>query len=93
MNQITLFEHQDLERVKSDIGKWVLEYVQRLGVGTKFFAGDLCAYVWSHKRCAPESPGRILRQLRLQGYFDYEVIDRSQALYQVTEVHYGQDNR
>ena len=33
-------------------------------------------------RIAPDSPGRILRELRLNGRLDYVVLNRRQSLYQ-----------
>ena len=58
--------------------------------------GDVCAapaptapveelrqYVELHAPdIAPDSPGRILRELRLDGLLNYEVINRRDSLYQ-----------
>ena len=35
---------------------------------------------------APDSPGRILRQLRQQGQINYKVISRRKSIYQVVPV-------
>jgi len=35
---------------------------------------------------APDSPGRILRQLRQQGLLNYTVVSRRQSLYRVVPV-------
>lgn len=35
---------------------------------------------------APDSPGRILRQLRQQGVLNYAVVSRRQSLYRVVPV-------
>lgn len=75
-----------LERVTSRIGAAVLDFFNER-LGRTFFAGDLCNYVWREiGPCAPDSPGRVMRQLRLDGRIDYEVVNRAQALYRVTEV-------
>lgn len=86
MNQLLLYEHQDLERVQSAIGGQVLSFIRSIGVGQQFYAMDLCQWVWCDVTCAPESPGRVMRQLRLKGYFDYDVVNRRQALYKITRI-------
>ena len=89
MEQLALVDPQTvhLERVSSRIGGTVLAFFNARGVGQRFFAGDLCSYVWEELGpCAPDSPGRVMRDLRLHGHLDYEVVNRARALYQVTRV-------
>jgi len=38
--------------------------------------------LWLDPGIAPDSPGRILRELRLRGWLNYVVINRRQSLYQ-----------
>ena len=84
-HQLMLLE-PELDRVRSRLAGIVFKFIQEQGKGNMFYASALCNYVWRYYQCAPESPGRILRQLRLEGYLDYEVVNRAQALYKVTEI-------
>jgi hypothetical protein len=52
-------------------------------VGRLFSAEQLRRYVLEREpTTAPDSPGRILRELRLRGRLDYAVINRRKSLYQ-----------
>jgi len=81
---------QERARVRSRIGALILEFCsERLKhfEGT-FFMEELRIYV-DRKLAgciAPDSPGRILRQLRQQGLLNYKVVSRRQSLYQVVPV-------
>ena len=51
--------------------------------GRSFHADDLLLYVLDYvPDVAPDSPGRILRQLRQEGKLYYVVINRRESLYQ-----------
>lgn len=83
-------DQQERARVKSRIGKLIVEFcTERLKhfEGT-FFMEELRVYI-DRKLAgciAPDSPGRILRQLRQQGELNYIVLFRSQSLYQIKPV-------
>ncbi len=51
-------------------------------------AQDLLRYVTarSHQPIAPDSPGRILRQLRAAGQVSYDVVCRRASTYRITDV-------
>ena len=52
-----------------------------------FHIEDLREYVIEREPgIAPDSPGRILRELRLQGRLNYVVLNRRQSLYQFRPV-------
>jgi len=90
MRQNHLFADQylNLERVSDRIGYLVVRFLEnRLATNPIFHASDLCRYVWGFEECAPESPGRIMRKLRLDGRVEVEVIDRSRAQYRVTAIY------
>jgi hypothetical protein len=73
---------EERERVYSRIAPIILQFKAEHSTST-FHVEDLREYV---RRCvpeiAPDSPGRILRELRLQRLLDYVVINRRQSLYQ-----------
>jgi len=69
-------------RVHSKIAPLIMHFHERMA-GRSFHAETLRRYVMSHDvRIAPDSPGRILRELRLNGRLDYVVLNRRQSLYQ-----------
>ena len=75
--------HQEnLERVKSNISGFVLDFV-RGREGSTFYASELRSYVQKRHGTAPASPDRILRDLRQKGFLNYKVVSRSQSLYKV----------
>lgn len=64
-------------RVTKKIGPAVLKFVAqrwaRGGNNRIFFAQELADFVELETTTAPASPDRILRALRQEGYFDYDV--------------------
>ncbi len=81
----------DLERVKGKLGPVVLKWARhRWQVGTHhFYLKDLVTYVWgtyTGRYCSPSSPGRTLQALRLEGWLDYKVLNRSQSFYRLTSI-------
>jgi hypothetical protein len=63
-------QEENLDRVYSKLGLSILAYHLRE------LACDF----------APDSPSRILRELRLRGWVNYEVTNRRQSAYRVTSV-------
>jgi len=78
-------DHQERARVRSRIGSLILEFCSPNRI---FHMDDLARWVkcWEGNHIAPDSPGRILRQLRQQGLLNYKVVSRRQSLYQVVPV-------
>ena len=69
-------------RVRSLIGPLIMDFSKQRA-GRKFHVEDLRRYVRGFfPDIAPDSPGRILRDLRQCGKLYYVVINRRQSLYQ-----------
>ena len=80
---MTDIQQQNLTRVSEIIGPLVLAfYLLTLESGAPWRMADLTAYVAERADTAPDSAGRILRSLRQTGKLDYEVLSRSESLYQ-----------
>ena len=75
-------------RVNTNISALVEAFVQRRWQSgqRQFYMRDLHDYIFARTQIAPASPGRILRQLRQKGKFDYEVINRSTSCYQLISI-------
>jgi len=73
---------EDRYRVFSRIAPIIMDFYGN-HAGEAFHAEDLRRHVlWLDPGIAPDSPGRILRELRLRGWLNYVVINRRQAPYQ-----------
>lgn len=87
---LPLFDVQtaNLNRVRSKIGLAVIAFVkQRLADHQpEFVISELHEYVTRAHGGAPASPDRILRDGRQKGWFDYEVVSRSQSKYRILSV-------
>lgn len=71
----------DLTRVSKNIEIHVLNFCS---INREFHMEELTRFVSSKARgVAPDSPARILRQLRGSGVLDYVVVNRSQSLYRI----------
>lgn len=77
-------QQENLERVHARIARHVLAFFAKLErEGRVQFRGEeLLLFVESFEKVAPDSPGRIMRQLRRDGRLCYEVISRKDSLYQ-----------
>lgn len=83
--QIDFEQAEQLSRVRSKIGKVVLEFCQRR-VGKSFHSQDLAEFVEERAGSAPASPDRVLRDLRRRGLVDYRVVSRAKSLYEILSV-------
>ena len=83
-------DQQERARVRSRIGKLILEFFRHNNSNTfrTFHMELLRKYVEMGigGKVAPDSPGRIMRQLRQQGELHYTVVSRRQSLYQIEPV-------
>ena len=81
----------ELSRVQANIGELVERFVlDRWQAGQpRFHIQDLHDYIATRTQIAPASPDRILRQLRLEGKFDYKVVSRSESCYEITAIKPG----
>lgn len=79
-------QQHHLTRVTNNIGATVIKFCRR-HKGRQFTGDCLRAYVsLRHLYIAPESPGRILRELKKRGVVDYELVSRAKSLYRVVAV-------
>ena len=76
-------QKEHLERVGERISGAVLEFC---AVRKRFQMAELSDWVRERTGVAPDSPGRILRQLRSVGKLNYRVVDRRASLYEVTRL-------
>jgi hypothetical protein len=83
-------QHQHLARVADNIGATVVRFCAAR-IGATFSASALRYFVTHvHPHIAPESPGRILRELKKRGIVDYVLVSRAQSLYRVVSVREGE---
>lgn len=85
----------ELSRVQANIGNLVETFVRDRWqtAQPRFYIQDLHDYIAARTQIAPASPDRILRQLRLEGKFDYKVVNRSDSCYEITAVNSGPKGR
>lgn len=78
----------NLDRVNQNIGGIVAAFCrERLRTGAaEFHMADLTKYVNARSTIAPDSAGRILRDLRRRRVLSYEVVSRAQSLYRIKGV-------
>lgn len=77
---------EHLERVSDRISGGVLEFCRRRmrATGGEFRMHELSAALdFSGMKCAPDSAGRILRDLRQKKSIGYEVLSRRDSLYRI----------
>lgn len=76
----------NLSRVRDRLSAHVKAFCEEIGQGGRFYAEDLRKSVLAKFKVAPDSPGRILRDLRQSGELDYCIVNRRQSLYELTEI-------
>lgn len=78
----------NLTRVSANISDIVWRFcLRRWRLHAPFNMTDLVAHVTAMMPfIAPDSPSRILRELRRQGRVDYVVVNRAASLYRVVAV-------
>lgn len=75
-------DRAERQRVYERIAAYIMEF-SKLHAGEQFHVEELRIFVRNYlPNIAPDSPGRILRELRLEGRLNYVVINRRQSLYQ-----------
>ena len=79
-------DREERSRVYAKIAPLIMEF-HSLHAGALFHVEQLRVFVReSVPEIAPDSPGRILRALRLEGRLNYMVINRRDSLYQFCAV-------
>jgi len=71
---------EDRERVRRVIHGSIRSFLCNVGTHGRFRMRDLTEFVTEACGTAPDSPGRILRQMKQRGEIDYSC-ERSQSLY------------
>lgn len=77
---------EQIQRVRSNIGKLIVGFFEERGIGAQFHADDLRKHVTGDATTAPASSDRIMRDLRKSGFINYEVVNRSKSLYRIVAI-------
>ena len=77
---------RELARCKAVIAPLILKFFSLRAEGEQFHMADLTRFVNSHVTIAPDSAGRILRDMRQAGELNYQVVDRRNSLYQIEPI-------
>ncbi len=82
-----LFDAQqsaELARVSSKLEPLVLAFFASKKSGDEFHINELTRFVWRiNPLIAADSPRRVMRELKMDGKLNYELISRSASLYKV----------
>lgn len=81
-------QEENLERVSARIARYIIAFVELLRSESRsdFHMEELTAYVREQSpETAPDSPSRILRELRLQKVLNYTVINRRESHYRLED--------
>lgn len=82
-------QDEQLRRVVSGIGVHVLAFLRTRLLSESdrvFHLTALNTYVAEHAKCAPDSPRRVMGELKKQGWCVVELLSRSDSLYRVHSV-------
>ena len=74
---------RELQQVKSVIAGLILKFFEARGIGARFHMVELMRYVNEYTTIAPDSAGRILRDMRQAKELNYSVVSRRESLYQI----------
>jgi hypothetical protein len=80
-------QDMNLDRVTAKIGPTIKEFFVAKQVGEQFTAFDVCNYCLDHgtKKLAPASADRVMRGMRQRDEVNYDVVERSNSLYEIKE--------
>lgn len=82
-------QQENLSRVKNRLAAHVLRFCQGIGVQGRFHATDLLQAVTravAPIQISPDSPVRVLRDLRQSGELDYCIESRRRSLYRIVKI-------
>jgi hypothetical protein len=80
-------QRENLERVSSKTGRYIVTFFQERRPGKRFHMEDLMEYVRARvPNIAPDSSSRIMRDLRQKGRINYRVVSRRNSLYEILEM-------
>lgn len=79
-------QQANIERVHHKIAPAILAFFALHGRGSTFRVDELRMFINAKfPSVAPDSAGRIMRDLRERGEIDYDVINRRQSLYRINK--------
>lgn len=76
----------NLRRVKLAVSATIRAFLMERGEGKQFSMVELTEYVRARHPIAPDSAGRILRDMNQRGEIAYQLVSRSKSLYRVVSV-------
>ena len=77
-------DQQERARVRSRIEALIMEFLRSVSFSSEdgiFYMGTLTRYVQDRAKVAPDSPGRVLREMRREGRVSVKLVKRSESLY------------
>jgi hypothetical protein len=78
-------QRENIARVYQRIAPGIIEFFRTHGPGARFHVEELRAWIEARfPNTAPDSAGRIMRDLREHQIIDYTVINRRASLYEIT---------
>jgi len=78
---------ENIARVYSKLAAHIVEFFRINGPLSEFHVDHLRRWIsLRYPGTAPDSAGRIMRDLRQRGLIDYIVVNRRQSLYRITAV-------
>ena len=72
----------ELTRVSNKIKTLIIEFLLKVGEKNRFHMHDLQEYVSKNTSIAPDSPSRVLRDLKSKKVIKYRLISRANSLYE-----------
>ena len=72
----------ELTRVSNKIKTLIIEFLLKVGEKNRFHMQDLQEYVSKNTSIAPDSPSRVLRDLKSKKFIKYRLISRANSLYE-----------
>jgi hypothetical protein len=87
-NRPAVKQHIEKGRVSANIAKIIIDFCKEKvhAQSAQFTMTELEEYVTKKHQITPGSAGRILRDLKLMGRIQYDVISRPDALYRLWSV-------
>lgn len=79
-------QRENISRVHNKIAPIISQFFHDRGIGHQFHVDELRRYVARHYPVnAPDSAGRIMRDMRERKWIGYEVLNRRASLYRITK--------
>lgn len=79
-------QEENLGRVSTKIGPAILDFYRDKVSGHRFHMEELQLYIRERFPTAPDSPSRVMRDLRQRSLINYKVISRRDSLYEILAV-------